>query len=121
VRPLGLDVDGVEGKGGKSRSTARGFEGDFSEADFDGGGAWFFFFAASDVNLLGGGQGLGLKVRPQMLLGVIDSSIPGGADQKFAVAAGGLKEQFIDIGLAVGDVNEEGFGNLFLQRFGGPQ
>jgi len=62
---------------------------------------------------------LGLKVRPQMLLAVIDSSIPGGSDQKFGAARGGLKEQFIDIGLAVGDVNEKGFGNLFLQLFGG--
>lgn len=34
-----VDVDGVEGKGAKSRSTARRFEGDFSEADFDGCGA----------------------------------------------------------------------------------
>ena len=69
--------------------------------------------------MLGGREGLGLKVRPQMLLGVIDSSIPGGSDQKFGAARGGLKEQFIDIGLAVGDVNEEGLGNLFLQLFGG--
>ena len=34
-----VDVDGVEGKGGKSRSTARGFKADLSEADFDGSGA----------------------------------------------------------------------------------
>ena len=71
--------------------------------------------------MLGGRQGLGLKVRPQMLLGVIDSSIPGGSDQKFSAAAGGLKEELIDIGLAVGDVNEEGLENLFLQLFGGTQ
>jgi len=39
-RRMGLvDVDGVEGKGAKSRGTAWGFEGDFSEADFDGSGA----------------------------------------------------------------------------------
>jgi hypothetical protein len=41
-----------------------------------------------------------------MLLTVMDSSIPGGSDQKFGAAGRGWKKQFIDIGLAVGDVNE---------------
>jgi hypothetical protein len=34
-----IDVDGVEGKGAKSGSTAWGFKGDFGEADLYGGGA----------------------------------------------------------------------------------
>jgi len=114
-----VDVDGVEGKGGKRGIAARGFEGDFSETDFDLCGSLFFFFPASDENLSGGSEGLGFQVSPQMLLGVIDSAIPGSSDQQFRAAAGGLKEQFIDIGLAVGDVDEEGLGDLFLQLFGG--
>ena len=121
-RRMGLvDIDGVEGKGGKRRIAARGFEGDFGETDFDLCGSLFFLFAASDENLSGGGEGLGFKVSPQMLLRVIDSSIPGGSDQQFRAAAGGLKEQFIDIGLAVGDVDELSLENFVLQLFGGAE
>ena len=64
---------------------------------------------------------MALKVSPEVFLGMMDATIPGGSDQQFRVARGGLKEEFIDIGLAVADVDELSLGKFVLQLFGGAE